>query len=399
MTNQNAAAAVPVIIRSREDLQAQGVSFLPSGAVAPSQLPINADGTTYSMAQEATWIDTQHFAVGRWDGSLSIFSFNQSQTEGPLITAAVSSPSSEGVQMITWLAQGVFASSNDEGSMIVWSSPSGTWKDLQQLQTLNYNSTFGDANSGACFGLGSTLYLIAGHANGYVTIWSGTLSGTNWSLVTSVNVQNPHPTNPWNLHNVRGVSEIFSTGATGYLVTGSEDGYLSILEIPSGNILSQTVYNPNAQRGINSIATFGQNLLVANCSVGSNDQNLWYYWIDSNNWSITLRDSTNLKVNPNAPQVFNFDVIWALFSKGICFFSSTEEGALWMGTISNNKLSIIGYQTVTTPLGSALAFMIDGSLVLVSYNLYEFTTGSSVASGTIASNADPERLPQPEGNI
>ena len=301
--------------------------------------------------------------------------------------------------MITWLAQGVFASSNDEGSMIVWSSPSGTWKDLQQLQTLNYNSTFGDANSGSCFGLGSTLYLIAGHANGYVTIWSGTVNGTNWSLLTSVNVQNSHPTNPWNLHNVRGVSEIFSTGTTGYVVTGSEDGYLSILEIPSGKILSQTVYNPNAQRGINSIATFGQNLLVANCSVGSNDQNLWYYWIDSNNWSITLRDSTNLKVNPNAPQVFNFDVIWALFSKGVCFFSSTEEGALWMGTISNNKLSIIGYQTVTTPLGSALAFMIDGSLVLVSYNLYEFTTGSSVTSGTIAGNVDPERLPQPEGNL
>src|SRR5690242_19797897 len=108
MTNQNASEPVPVVIRSRQDLEAQGVSFLPPGAVAPSQLPINEDGTTYSMAQEAAWIDTQHFAVGRWDGSLSIFSFNQSQTAGPLITTAVSSPSSEGVQMITWLAQGVF---------------------------------------------------------------------------------------------------------------------------------------------------------------------------------------------------------------------------------------------------------------------------------------------------
>jgi hypothetical protein len=399
MTNQNAVGPIPVIVRSRQDLEAQGVSFLPAGAVAPSQLPINEDGTTYSMAQETAWIDTQHFAVGRWDGSLSIFSFNQSQTEGPVITAAVSSPSSEGVQMITWLAEGVFASSNDEGSMIVWSSASGNWKDLQQLQTLNYNSTFGDANSGACFGLGNTLYLIAGHANGYVTIWSGTLAGTGWNLVTSVNVRSSHPVNPWNLYNVRGVSEIFSTGTTGYVVTGSEDGDLCVLEIPSGNILSRTVYNPNAQRGINSIATLGQNLLVANCSVGPNDQNLWYYWIDSSDWSINYRDSTNLKVNPTAPQVFNFDVIWALFSKGFCFFSSTEEGALWMGTISNEKLSIIGYQTVTTPLGSALAFMIDGSLVLVSYNLYEFTTGSSVAAGTTGSTADPERLPQPETRL
>jgi hypothetical protein len=399
MTNQKAAEPVPVVVRSREDLEAQGVSFLPAGAVPPSQLPINEDGTTYSMAQEAAWIDQQHFAVGRWDGSLSIFSFNQSQTLGPLITTAVSSPSSEGVQMITWLTPGVFASSNDDGSMIVWSSASGDWKDLQPLESLNYDSTFGDANSGASFNLGNTLYLIAGHANGYVTIWSGTPNGTGWNLVTSVDVRSSHPVNPWNLYNVRGVASILWTNTTGYVVTGSEDGDLCVIEIPSGKILSRTVYNPNAQRGINSIATLGQNLLVANCSVGPNDKNLWYYWINSDDWSISLRDSTNLKVNPDAPQVFNFDVIWALYSKGICFFSSTEEGALWMGTISDGKLSLIGYQTVTTPLGSALAFMVGGHLVLVSYNLYEFTTGSSVAPGTKVITADPGYLPQPEPTL
>lgn len=399
MTNQNASEPVPVVIRSRQDLEAQGVSFLPPGAVAPSQLPINEDGTTYSMAQEAAWIDTQHFAVGRWDGSLSIFSFNQSQTAGPLITTAVSSPSSEGVQMITFLSQGVFASSNDAGSMIVWYSANGTWKDLQQIQTLTYDSTFGDANSGTCFDMNNALYLIAGHANGYVTIWTGTLKGMGWKLVTSVNVRSSHPVNPWNLYNVRGVSTIYWTNTTGYVVTGSEDGDLCVLEVPSGRIMSRTVYNPAAQRGINSITTFGQNLLVANCSVGSNDKNLWYYWINSD-WSITLRDSTNLKVNPTAPQVFNFDVIWGLYSGGICWFSSTEEGALWMGTISNNQsLSVIGYQTVTTPLGSALAFMVGGYLVLVSYNLYEFTTGSSVAAGNNGSSAHPERLPQPQGTL
>jgi hypothetical protein len=398
MTNQNASEPVPVVIRSRQDLEAQGVSFLPPGAVAPSQLPINEDGTTYSMAQEAAWIDTQHFAVGRWDGSLSIFSFNQSQTAGPLITTAVSSPSSEGVQMITWLAQGVFASSNDTGSMIVWYSANGTWKDLQQLQTLTYNPAFGDANSGTCFDMNNALYLIAGHANGYVTIWTGTLKGTDWKLVTSVNVRSSHPVNPWNLYNVRGVSPVYWTTTTGYVVTGSEDSDLCVLEIPSGRIMSRTVYNRNAQRGINSIATFGQNLLVANCSVGSNDKNLWYYWIN-NDWSITLRSSTNLKVNPTAPQVFNFDVIWGVYSGGVCWFSSTEEGALWMGTISNNNLSVIGYQTVTTPLGSALAFMVGGYLVLVSYNLYEFTTGSTVAVGSNRSSANPERLPQPQGTL
>lgn len=390
---EEGTGAIPVIVRSRQELEAQGVSFLPQGSVAASDLPIMEDGTTYSMAQEAAWIDSQHFAVGRWDGSLSIFAFNQSRNDGPLITTAVSNPSSEGVQMITWLAPGVFVTSYDEYHMIVWSSPSGDWKDLQQF-TVPYNPSFGAANSGTSLAVGASLYLIVGHANGYVTIWESVTNGDVLQWVISVDVRSAKPVNPWNLFNVRGVAPISTTDDTGYVVTGSEDGDLCVIEIPSGQILSRTVYNPNAQRGINSIATLGTDLLVANCSVGSNDFNLWYYSINSD-WSITLNDSTNLKVNPNAPQVFNFDVIWALYSGGICFFSSTEEGALWMGTIdpASNKLSLTGYQTVTTPLGSALAFMIGGNLILVSYNLYEFTTGPIVQP---SDDADPGRLPQPK---
>jgi WD40 repeat protein len=394
MSTDKTSSPVPVpgVIRSRQHLMAQGFNFLAPGALLPSQLPITADGVTYSMAQEAAWIDFQHFAVGRWDGSMSIFAFNQSQTMGPLITAAVSSPSSEGVQMLTWLAPGVFASSNDDGSMIVWKSLSGNWQDLQQLGVLQYSSTFGVANSGDSFNIGNTLYLIVGHANGYVTIWSGNIDATGLMLLTSVDVRSAHPTNPWNLHNVRGVASIFWTSTNGYVVTGSEDGDLCVIEVPSGSIMSRTVYNPNAQRGINSISTLGQNLLVANCSVGPDDKNLWYFWIDSNDWSITLRDSTNLKVNPNAPQVFNFDVIWALYGGGICFFSSTEEGALWMGTIINNQtLSVFGYQEVTSPLGSAIAFGVGGNLVMASYNLYEFTTLNNAAP---PSEAHPGRIPE-----
>lgn len=63
-----------------------------------------------------------------------------------------------------------------------------------------------------------------------------------------------------------------------------------------------------------------------------------------------------------------------------------------MGTItSDQKLSVFGYQTVTTPLGSALAFGVNSYLVLVSYNLYEFTTGSEMVS---VDDGDPGRLQQ-----
>jgi hypothetical protein len=378
---------MPSVVRSRLHLMAERGETL-----APSGIPVTPAGVTYEMAQEATWLDPTHFAVGRWDGTLSIFKFSQSSTTGPVITTAVRSPASEGLQMITWLSYNSFVTSNDDGSLVLWVSSSGSWQDLKQSQVLNYDSTCGVANSGDSALLDGTLYLVVGHANGYVTIWKGDRSGTSLSFVTMVNVRSSHPTNPWNLHNVRGVA----WAGLSQVVTGSEDGDLCIIQVPSGQILSRTTYNPDAQRGINSISTLGPSLLVANCSVGNNDKNLWYYVIDSNDWSINLRDSTNLRINQNAPQVFNFCVTWATYQKGVCFFSSTEEGALWMGTIINNgqNLSIFGYQIVASPLGAALAFNFNSNyLVFVSYNLYEFITGLPCA--TPSEQGNPQRITLP----
>jgi hypothetical protein len=382
---------IPPIIMSRQHLIAQGVSFVPPGGVSPVTLPITADGVTYTMAQETTWLDRQHFAVGRWDGSLGIFAFNESPTNGPVISKVVNTPAFEGVQMITWLAPGVFASSNDESSIIVWSSASQHWTDLQSA-ALKYDPSLGVANSGDSIVLGERLYLAVGHASGFISFWSGNTDGTGLKLYQVVDLRNSKPTNPWGLHNIRGISTMFSTGSTAYVVSGSEDGYISVLGLPGGEIMSQTVYNPAAQRGINSVAAFGQNLLVANCSVGSNDKNLWYYWIDGDDFSVTLKDSVNLQVNPSAPQVFNFCTIWGVFNGEVGFFASTEEGALWVGTVgSSQNLAVIGYQNVFGSLGSALAFNFNGNLVVINYNLYEFTTSPSLAKKTVDEN--PERLP------
>jgi hypothetical protein len=388
-TASKAPALLPAVLRSRRQLESTGVSFLPNGAAAPTSLPIQQDGATYSMAQEAAWLDAEHFAVGRWDGSLSIFRFNPGEFVGPLITTTASSPSSEGVQMITWLTPRTFVSSNDAGTMIVWRSAGTSWAELRRAAELTYDASFGEANSGDAFMLGANLYLVAGHANGYLTIWSGGPHGHDLQLVRSVDVRSAHPVNPWDLHNVRGVSLVQQTAATALVVTGSEDGDLCIVRVPDGTIVSRTVFNPAAQRGINSIATRGRDLLVANCSVGPDDKNLWYYQMDLATGKIELRDSVNLRVNANAPQVFNFCTIWGQYQGGVCFFASTEEGALWMGTADGSKLSIIGYQEVTSPLGSALAFNVTGKLAMVSYNLYEFITVAALAPPT---DGHPERL-------
>jgi len=381
---------LPPVLKSRRQLEQQGTNLLPAGAQPPVPLPITADGTTYLMAQEAAWLDATHFAVGRWDGSLSIFTFTPSASSGPTITMAVSSPATEGIQMIVWLAPGTFATSNDEGSLIVWRSASGDWNDLVALTTLDYDPSLGVANSADSFTVDSQLYLVVGHANGFLSIWQGAPDGSSLTQAKTVDVRAAQPVNPWGLHNVRGVSAIFAPNGAGCVVSGSEDGNLCVVSVPQGQILSTTVYNPAAQRGINSIAVLGSLLLVANCSVGQNDYNLWLYRIDPSSWTITFCDHASLKVNQSAPQVFNFCSIWGLYRDGLCFFSSTEEGALWMGSISGQKLNVMGYQEVSSALGAALAFNIGGQLIMVNYNLYEFVTMNGTAP---PASANPERLP------
>lgn len=364
---------VPPVLRSWQEVESRL-------GVAPSAgLPIASSGATYVMAQELAWLDASHFAVGRWDGSMSIFQFNQSPQLGPVIAKAVNTPSAEGVQMITLLVPGLFVTSNDAQSMIVWQSPSGEWSDLATAQTLAYSSTLGVANSGASYVTpnGATLFLIVGHAGGFVTIWQGGPDGSALALIQTVDVRSATPVNPWGLHNVRGVGLVSATDSAGFVITGSEDGDLCLVRVPDGTIVSRIVYNPTAQRGINSLAVAGGNLLVANCAVGSADSNLWSYSVDPLSGSIVPTGSAKLVADPTRAQVFNFDVIWGQYAGGPCWFSATEEGYLWMGTATaGGGIAIIGSQKVTSPLGAAIGMGPPSNLALVAYDLYEFDTGA-----------------------
>lgn len=365
LDNANSNGALPMVLRSR--------AALAISRPAVAALPITALGTTYTMAQEVAWVDEQHFAVGRWDGSLSVFNFTNSPTSGPTIARAVNSPAQEGVQMITPLpGLPAFFSSNDEKTILLWRTLDGTWSDTEAVATLRFDETFGVANSGAMLSLGGGgEYFVAGHANGRVTIWRA-VSVFEWELVVAVDVRSQHPVNPWGLVNVRGIGVLPERGGLGYVVTGSEDGNLTVIRVPDGEIMSATVYNPAAQRGINSVAVCGTAVLVSNCAVGPKDFNLWAYTVDLESWSLTCTGAVNLAVNPGAAQVFNFDVVCSGAQGAVQFFCSTEEGALWMGALdSAGAPQIAGYETVTAALGSALAWQ-GANLILAAYDVREF---------------------------
>ncbi len=355
-----------MVLRSHEAL-----AGVPSaGAV----LPLDALGSTFTMAQEATWIDDEHFAVGRWDGSLSIFRFEDAATLGPKIAVAVNSPAEEGVQMITPLqgASPTLFCSNDDRSIVQFAAGDGDWSRLTLARTLGYDAAFGVANSGAVVNVRGSPWLVTGHANGRLLIWSAGPED-QWAVSAVVDLRAPRPVNPWGMTNIRAVEPLPSTAEDGFVIAGSEDGNLTVVRIPDGKVMSAAIYNPNAQRGINSVAAWGERILVANCAVGPMDSNLWAYRVDPETWTITNTAKANLAVDPTQPQIFNFDVVWAVTGDGAMpFFCSTQEGALWMGELSEDgSLQILGHELVTAQLGSALCRR-DARLAVVGYDLKQF---------------------------
>jgi hypothetical protein len=314
---------VPKVLRSLRALQKSGATPID----LTTALPITQRGTTYEMAQEVRWLDAAHFAVGRWDGSMSVFSFETAPYQGPIISEAVNDPALQGVQMITPLPRSAIATSNDYSSLALWHAGGGDWTRLRLRATYAYDPALGIARSGAWIA-GTGQRLVVGHSNGFLSVWRYDASTLTLTFERSVDVTNPQPTNPWNDHTIEDVVVVDANH--GVIAAGSEDGYVTMLHLPSGTVLSQTVFNPQAQRGINAVTVSDNRLIVANCSVGPNDYNTWYFSINKSDWSITLLDRKNLIIDTGRPQVFNFDVVWGRYAGGRCWFASTEEGALWM---------------------------------------------------------------------
>ena len=342
------------------------------------ELPIAQLGTTYVMAQASCWVSIDKFLVGRWDGSLSIFEKTSSATQGAEITIASSAPSDQGIQMVTWVAENTFATSNDDSSIAIWQASDSTFENVMVKQIVAYESSFGIANSAQIFPYNGANYLVSGHESGFLLIFEGTLEGDGFSLVNKVDLTSSTPTNPWNLQNIRGVA-FYDFNGVPYAITGSENGLISVVRIPDGSVMSQMVYNPDAQRGINAISIYGGGLIVGNCSVGPDDKNFWFYGVEPEaNWSIKLYDSANLVVDNSRQQVFNFCVTWGWFETTPCWYAATEEGVLWMGTISSNReIQVTGYQNVAAAdLGAALAATTT-DLSYVAYNVCSFSTNPS----------------------
>lgn len=304
-------------------------------------------GTTYGRAQVTAWINDAEFAVSRWDGSLTVFRPPQAGEWGPVLTQSTAAPSLQPIQMITDLSPSKFVTSNDAQSLQVWSKLDNTSKYLPVFRAA-YDAQLGTADSGAAFAWNGANWLVTGHENGYVAIWK--VYGPLLVLEKTMSIRSPDPIpSPFQLWNVRGISY----WQNGIVVTGSEDGDLTLIQIPDGTVLTRVRYSPIAQRGINAISVQNDYLVVANCSVGSADRNLWLYRIANN--QIAPLHSINLIQDTTRPQVFNFSVQLDDVGGQLYFVASTEEGLLWFGNVVNDELAALSSTPVAEIGGAALS--------------------------------------------
>jgi hypothetical protein len=355
---------IPVFISRR----ALGLHALePASGVAPTnRLPLVDWGVTWSMAQETRWIDRDSFAVGRWDGTLTLFRVPDRPKQPPVIESAAITPAWAGVQMITPLDHTAFATSNDEESMIVWEArrlprPAGTAETprpsdrataLTCRTVLRYEASLGISTHGAFVEHEGKRFFISGHSSGRLAIWQVDPELQHFTLATVVDLRSPDPVpSPYPVVDIRGVVP----WREGTVVTGSEDGDLCIVHIPDGRITARVRYNAQARRGINDLAVAGDFLLVANCAVGPDDRNTWLFRLDAPD-RIAPVASVNLRQQPDRPQVFNFSVELLERNGALVFFAATEEGLLWMGSAGTSGFEVLGTENVSSSHGATVTF-------------------------------------------
>ncbi|RBP10581.1 hypothetical protein DFR50_11867 [Roseiarcus fermentans] len=331
-------------------------------ADARSAQTIQPAGVTLAFAQTMSWLDKSHFAVGRWDGVISIFRIPHADESGPVVTEAMALPSGRGVEMVAAVDDSTIASSDTADSIVIWhrktDPASNRGRSFEISERLSYDAKYGTANSGLAATVSGRDYLVTGHENGFVLYWSKMPDGA-FKLAKVIDDKSPAaPANPWGLRNVRGLAFWRNL-----ILTGSEDGDIAALSVPDGGEVFRVRYNDKAQRGINNISVLGDLLLVANCAVGLTDKNVWLF--DLSSGKPVLSDAENLAVDLTKSQVFDFDAVLAEGESGPIFFSSTEEGLLWEGDVSRGRLIVTGVTKSSPEGGSVIAVGPDDDLIAV----------------------------------
>lgn len=328
--------------------------------------PLAPAATTYNRAQVLDWISPGRFAVGRWDGTVSVFRTPAAGEFGPMAEQAWTLPGGRGIEMLSALDARTLAMSDGAAAIALWKTDrKGIFHPWRRL---SYAASFGSANSGLALGQGPGGWFASGHESGYLLLWQRRLG--SYTLRHSLDLHSPAPiAAPHPLRNIRDLVP----WREGRLVAASEDGDIVGIDVAAGREVFRRRYNPGAQRGINDLAIAGDWLLVANCAVGATDRNLWLF--DLSSGQPVLSDAINLALDRQRAQVFNFDIELIAGSAGVLFFASTEEGLLWRGEVRAGKLLPTGMSRIADAGGATIDASPDAALLAAAaYQIFLFRT-------------------------
>jgi len=306
------------------------------------QIAWNPISTEFTRVQSGDWINSDVFAVGRWDGTLTVFRMPHEGEYTPVLLGTLSTSKGDGVEMLLATFDGYLIYSDTISQLGVWNV-----REKSKPALFPYAENLGTANSALVFSDNDESMLVTGHANGFIALWR--YDSGNLSFVRAIDLRSDNPINsPYPLKNIRGLAH----WKNNLIITGSEDGDISVVNINNDQVIFRTRYNATAQRGINNISVIADNLLLANCSVGSDDYNLWLYKLSDR--GIELKDSINLIKDTSRHQSFNFDADLFEDTGVLRFLASTEEGILWAGRVEDSTLVVEKTASVASDGGALI---------------------------------------------
>lgn len=317
--------------------------------------------TVFTLAQEALWLTPTKFAIGRWDGTITVFA--TSEGAPPKLVAAFSTPSATGIEAMHRLGDESLLVSDGWGAIAVINLKTG------DARSFNFsspeNGELGTVNTFARVIVNGEPRIVAGHTMGFLSVWKR--ESDTWTVERIVDVRSPNPiASPYPLKNVRGLA----TAGGSVVVTGSEDGDLAAVDVSTGKVLARQRYEASALRGINGIALDGDKLLVTSCPSSAELPNLHLFKWDGT--SFMLLDRATVHAKGAVPPVFTFDLAVV---RGGGFFATTEDGMLWPGSIAADRIVLgtgvaiderpSGPGTVQIVLGAAAIAVADDGKQLV----------------------------------
>src|SRR6478752_9661347 len=92
----------------------------PGFADQRSAQSVKPAGVTFNLAQVLDWIGEGVFAVGRWDGTISVFRVPGPNEFGPMILQAMSTPSGRGIEMLAVADDLRFFTSDGPNRLTLW---------------------------------------------------------------------------------------------------------------------------------------------------------------------------------------------------------------------------------------------------------------------------------------